>query len=221
MDGNGRWAQSKGLSRSAGHLEGVEAIRRTVNASVELGIQMLTLYTFSTENWKRPAKEVNFIMGLIEKHAVEELPELQRNGICIQLMGKRQGLPQSLLNTLDAAYEKTRENSRLILNLALNYGGRAEIVEAARSILAAKGDDPTNQIEINEQLVADHLYCPKCPDIDLIIRTGGEQRLSNFMTWRAANAVFWSTPVFWPEFNRDLLVEGIEIYTEHILHYVQ
>ena len=216
MDGNGRWAQARGLPRSAGHTAGIETIRRTINSCVELGIHVLTLYTFSTENWTRPAEEVSFIMRLIEKHINEELPELHRNGVHIQLMGERQGLPKSLVNALDTAAEVTKENSSLILNLALNYGGRKEIIYAVKSILAKKRDDPTGQCTVDEKLIADHLYCPECPDVDLIIRTGGEWRLSNFMTWRAANTVFWNTSVFWPDFNRKHLIKAFEIYTAHV-----
>lgn len=212
MDGNGRWAQRKGLPRSAGHQAGVETIRQIVNDCAEIGIQILTLYTFSTENWSRPPNEVNFIMMLIEKYAINEMMEMKNNGIRIQLMGERQGLPATLLAAMDSAMETTQDNSRLILNLAINYGGRAEIIHTVKSILANKERDPSKEVIVTEELIQQHLFCQNIPDVDLIIRTGGENRLSNFLTWRAADTIFWSTPVFWPDFNRVELFKGIEVY---------
>ncbi|MFZ6020010.1 MAG: polyprenyl diphosphate synthase, partial [Chloroflexota bacterium] len=136
MDGNGRWAQQRGLPRIAGHQEGVQAVKRTVEDCAEIGVKILTLYTFSTENWCRPKAEVDFLMRLAEEYAMQELPDLQRNGVRLQLMGSREGLPDSLLGTLDEAALQTKENARLILNLALNYGGRAEIVDAMKAIIS-------------------------------------------------------------------------------------
>lgn len=214
MDGNGRWARARGLPRVAGHQAGIQAVRRTVEACGELGVRILTLYTFSTENWQRPQAEVSFLMQLAEQCVANELPELLRNGVRVRLMGRREGLPSSLLRTLDHASEQTRSNDRLTLNLALNYGGRSEIVDAARSLLKAHQRDELDATELNEETLACYLYCPDVPDADLIIRTGGEWRLSNFLLWRAVGAVFWSTPILWPDFQREHLLEAIQAYRE-------
>jgi len=214
MDGNGRWARARGLPRVAGHQAGIQAVRRTVEACGELGIRILTLYTFSTENWQRPQAEVSSLIRLVEEYAARELPELQRNGVRVQLMGRREGLPSSLLRTLDHAIEQTRGNDRLTLNLALNYGGRSEIVDAAGAILAAHQRGELDAAELDEETLARYLYCPNVPDADLIIRTGGEFRLSNFLLWHAVGAVFWSTPILWPDFQREHLLAAIQVYQE-------
>jgi len=216
MDGNGRWAQERGLPRTSGHLAGMQNARRITKVSANLGIQVLTLYTFSTENWNRPVEEVNYLMLLVEQYAQRELPELQRNGVRLQLMGKRDGLPASVLKALDRAIKQTQDNSRLTLNLALNYGGRAEIVGAVKAILTALEQGTLDELDIDESMFAHYLYCPDCPDVDLVIRTSGEWRLSNFLLWRATNAVFWSTPVLFPDFQREDLQEGIRIYDKQI-----
>jgi len=214
MDGNGRWAQARGLPRTAGHQAGVQAVRRAVEACSELGVRVLTLYTFSTENWCRPAEEVDFLMRLAEEYAARELLELQRNGIRLQLMGRREDLPASLLNVLDEAILQTRANSRLVLNLALNYGGRTEIVDAIKAILIAHEQGALDGSRLDETTFARYLYCPDCPDVDLVIRTGGEWRLSNFLLWRSAGAVFWSTSLLWPDFQREHMQEAIKVYVE-------
>ena len=216
LDGNGRWAQQRGLPRVAGHQQGVQAVKRTVEDCVEIGVKILTLYTFSTENWCRPKTEVDFLMCLAEEYTMRELPDLQRNGVCLQLMGNREGLPTSLLSTLDNAALQTKENSRLILNLALNYGGRAEIVDAMKAIITDYQRGNLEVSEIDETIFSHYLYLPAMPDVDLIVRTGGEWRLSNFLLWRAANAVFWSMPVLWPDFRKEHLQEAIGIYTKQI-----
>ena len=214
MDGNGRWAQARGLPRTAGHQAGVQAVRRAVEACSELGVRVLTLYTFSTENWCRPAEEVDFLMRLAEEYAAREFLELQRNGIRLQLMGRREDLPASLLNVLDEAILQTRANSRLVLNLALNYGGRTEIVDAIKAILIAHEQGALDGSRLDETTFARYLYCPDCPDVDLVIRTGGEWRLSNFLLWRSAGAVFWSTSLLWPDFQREHMQEAIKVYVE-------
>jgi len=216
MDGNGRWAQKRGLPRIAGHLEGVQTVKRTVENCAEIGIQILTLYTFSTENWRRPKEEVNFLMRLAEEYTMRELPDLQLNGVRLQLMGDREGLPTSLLRILDKAALETKENSRLILNLALNYGGRAEIVNAMKTIIADHQRGNLKVNEINETTFSHYLYCPNLPDVDLIVRTGGEWRLSNFLIWRSTHAIFWCTPVLWPDFQQEHLQESIGIYAKQI-----
>ena len=218
MDGNGRWACARKLPRTVGHREGVKSARRTVEACGEIGIRFLTLYTFSTENWQRPPAEVAFLLRLAELYATRELPELQRNGVRLQLMGRRDGLPPSLLRALDKATQETQDNDRLILNLALNYGGRPEIVDAIKTLIIAhqRGELDTDKIDTNT--FARQLYCPDTPDADLIIRTGGEWRLSNFLLWRAVGAVFWSTPVFWPDFQRHHLLDSLKVYYDQINH---
>lgn len=216
MDGNGRWAQQRGLPRIAGHEQGVQAVKRTVEDCVECGIQALTLYTFSTENWCRPKAEVDFLMRLAEEYTLREISDLQRNGVRLQLMGRKDGLPPSLVEALDKAASQTKENSRLILNLALNYGGRAEIVDAMKAIISDHQQGNLEVSQIDEATFSYYLYLPDVPDVDLIVRTGGEWRLSNFLLWRAANAVFWSTPVLWPDFRKEHLQEAIGIYTKQI-----
>jgi len=216
MDGNGRWAQKRGLPRIAGHQEGVQTVKRTVKNCAEIGIQILTLYTFSTENWRRPKAEVNFLMRLAEEYTMRELPNLQQNGVRLQLMGDREGLPTSLLRILDKAALETKENSRLILNLALNYGGRAEIVNAMKTIIADHQRGNLKVNEINETTFSHYLYCPNIPDVNLIVRTGGEWRLSNFLIWRSTHAIFWCTPVLWPDFQQEHLQEAIGIYAKQI-----
>ncbi len=216
MDGNGRWAQARGLPRSAGHQAGVQAARRIIKASIDLGIEVLTLYVFSTENWFRPVDEVDYLMFLAEEYAAHELPDLQRNGVRLQLMGKREGLPVSVLKAMERTILETGDNSRLILNLAFNYGGRTEIVDAIKGILATFEQYAPAEVNLDDDTFARYLYCPSCPDVDLVIRSGGEWRLSNFLLWRTANAVFTSTPVLWPDFQQEQLQEAINIYTEQI-----
>ena len=216
MDGNGRWAQQRGLPRIAGHQAGMQAIQRATEACVELGVQVLTLYAFSTENWCRPKGEVNFLMRLAEEYAMHEIPNLQSNGVRLQLMGRREGLPTSLLAALDKAASQTKENSRLLLNLAINYGGRAEIVDAIKMIVTDHQKGNLEVAEINETTFSHYLYCSDIPDVDLIMRTSGEWRLSNFLLWRSASAVFWSTPVLWPDFQQEDLQEAIKVYAKQI-----
>jgi len=216
MDGNGRWAQQRGLPRIAGHQQGVQTVKRTVQDCAEIGIKILTLYTFSTENWCRPKTEVDFLMRLAEEYTMRELPDLQRNGVCLKLMGSREGLPVSLLGNLDKATLQTKANSCLILNLALNYGGRAEIVDAMKAIISDHQQGNLDVSQIDEATFSHYLPLPDMPDVDLIVRTGGEWRLSNFLLWRAANAVFWSMPVLWPDFRKEHLQEAIGIYTKQI-----
>jgi undecaprenyl diphosphate synthase len=217
MDGNGRWAQKRGLPRTAGHQVGLQATRQAVETCVELGIQVLTLYVFSTENWQRPREEVNFLMSLAEGYAARDLPEFLRMGIRLQLMGNREGLPASLLNILDKAILQTDDNTGMVLNLALNYGGRAEIVDAIKAILAAHKHGTLDASHLDEETFARYLYCPDCPNADLIIRTGAEWRLSNFLLWHASEAIFWSTSVLWPDFQREHLQEAIQIYVKQTI----
>ncbi|HHH82946.1 MAG TPA: di-trans,poly-cis-decaprenylcistransferase [Chloroflexi bacterium] len=214
MDGNGRWAQARGLARFEGHRAGVQAARRAVETCARLGVASLTLFTFSTENWERPSSEVSFLMRLAEDFARRELPTLQRNGVRLRHLGRREGLPATLLSALDHAMWETRDNNHMSLFLALNYGGRAEILDAIKALLVLRervGVDATN---IGESTLARYLYAPELFEVDLIIRSGGEQRLSNFLIWQAVGAVLWSTPVLWPDFQADDILQAIEVYRE-------
>ena len=217
MDGNGRWAQSRGQPRIAGHQAGVETARRIINACVELNIQVLTLYVFSTENWKRPRGEVSFLMRLAEKYALEETDELHQNGVRVQHMGQREKLPQTLLDSLDELTVKTQNNKRLTLNLAINYSGRTEILNAVALIIQAHLKGEINIDDISPMDFTYFLYCPSVPDVDLIIRTGGEMRLSNFLLWRSVEAVFYSTSIYWPDFQDENLLDAIKFYQDQIM----
>jgi len=214
MDGNGRWAQQRGLPRMAGHQAGVEAVRRMVRLCVEIGIPVLTLYTFSTENWQRPGAEVAFLMHLCEQFARREAAELRRSEVRMNVLGRRTGLPPAVRAALEQAMAVTRGGDKLILNLALNYGGRAEIVDASREVLAAYQRGELAPDTLDEATFSRYLYTAGLPDPDLVIRTAGEMRLSNFLIWQVVGALFWTTPVFWPDFNREHLLQAIKAYQE-------
>ncbi len=208
MDGNGRWAKKRGLPRVAGHQAGTENLRRVIEACVEFGVRTLTIYAFSTENWRRPAEEVNGLMNIFEDVVDRELPHLHKNGVQLQHIGSLEGLKPAFIEKVRAAIEKTKNNNRLILNVAFNYGGRAEIVEAVRNIVA-KGIPPET---ITEAMLAAHLYTGGQPDPDLIIRTSGEMRVSNFLIWQGAYAEYYLAPVYWPDFDKEQLRLALEEY---------
>ena len=202
MDGNGRWAKSRGLPRTAGHKRGAESVRRTVEAAREMGVSFLTLYGFSSENWKRPAGEVADLMGLLRLYLRNEINALHKNGIRLKVIGDRQRLGADIVRLIEEAEAKTQANVALTLVLALSYGGRHEIVEAARSIArdcAAGRIDPET---VDEAMVGAHLFTAGIPDPDLIIRTSGEQRISNFLLWQSAYAELVFIETLWPEFGR-------------------
>lgn len=201
MDGNGRWAQERGLPRGAGHRAGVKSLRAVVEAAGKLGIQALTVYAFSTENWERPVEEVSFLMGLLETVLEEELEHLMRNATRFRMIGDPRGLPSSVRAQVENAVKKTRHNKGLTLNVALNYGGRSEIVNAAAELARRVKAGQLDPADIDESLFASCLYTDGFPDPDLCIRTGGEHRLSNFLLWQLAYAELWVTPVHWPEFQ--------------------
>lgn len=205
MDGNGRWAAARGLPRSAGHKAGTENLRRVIEATVEFGVPILTLYAFSTENWKRPRQEVDALMSLMSAALRDELGALHQNGVRIRHLGRREGVPAPLLMAIRHAEELTRNNERLQLNVAFNYGGRAEIVDAVRSLV--RRGVPAQAID--EQTISDALTTAGLPDVDLVIRTAGEMRLSNFLIWQAAYAEYYSTPVYWPDFDREELLKAL------------
>jgi undecaprenyl diphosphate synthase len=205
MDGNGRWARSRGLPRLAGHRAGVENLRRVIEASVEFGISYLTIYAFSTENWERPAAEVRGLMGIVEEVIDSQLAELHGNGVQLRHLGRLAGLDPKLQEKVKHAIELTRGNRRLVLNVAFNYGGRDEIVHAIRDIIA----DGVKPEDVDEDLVSHYLYTSESPDPDLIIRTSGELRVSNFLIWQGAYAEWYVTPTFWPDFGREELYQAL------------
>jgi len=212
MDGNGRWAQRRGLPRTAGHRVGIENVRRIAKAALEVGIDALTLYTFSTENWQRPRQEVDFLMRYCEDFIQREMAELHQKNIKVQFLGRRQPIPESLLRVIDQSVQLTQHNTGLILNFALNYGGRVEIIDATRKVIAACRQGLLSPDELDEEVFARYLYTAGLPDAELIIRTAGEQRTSNFLIWQAVGASFWTTPVFWPDFQKEHLLEAIEFW---------
>jgi len=208
MDGNGRWAVRRGMPRISGHAQGRHAVRRIVEACRELGVRFLTLYTFSVENWRRPREEVDALMSLIEVVAREETEELHRNNVRINVIGRAEGLPSSLLAELQRDMALTAGNTGMVLNLAINYGGRAEIVDAVRKLVST-GTAPE---DIDENAVSAALYTAGQPDPDLLIRTAGEQRLSNFLLWQMAYSEIFVTDVLWPDFDKQHLYEAILDY---------
>jgi undecaprenyl diphosphate synthase len=208
MDGNGRWAQRRHMPRLAGHRAGVRNIHRIVRACVDLGISMLTVYAFSTENWGRPEAEVSGLMQIFADASERETWNLHRNGVKICHVGTMEGVAPHLRAAIYRAVELTKDNTRLTLNFAFNYGGRAEIVEAVKRIVA----DGIPAGQIDEELIARYLYTADLPDPDLVIRTAGEMRLSNFLIWQAAYSEYYSTPKCWPDFNEEDLHAAIESY---------
>jgi len=209
MDGNGRWARRRGMPRIYGHGEGYKTVRQIVRDAGDLGIRVLTLYVFSVENWKRPESETQALMRLIEQAARNELRELDQNNVRIRFLGRREGLPASLIAEMDRATSETAGNTGLILNLAINYGGRAELADGVRVIAAKVAAGQIHPDAITEETIAAHMYAPDLPDPDLLIRTAGEMRFSNFLLWGSAYAEFWVTPTLWPDFNTELLTQAI------------
>ena len=205
MDGNGRWARQRGLPRIAGHRQGTDNLRRVLRAAVEFGIEILTIYAFSTENWGRPEREVQGLLAILRHVIDEEVPELDKEGVRLRHLGRFDRIPASLEVKIQEAIELTKDNDRLVVNVAFNYGGRAELVDAIRSIVAA-GVGPE---KINDALVSKHLYTAGQPDPDLVIRTSGEMRLSNFLIWQAAYAELYTTPTLWPDFDKDELYAAL------------
>jgi len=210
MDGNGRWAEARGLPRLAGHRAGTENLRPILKAAVEFGIQILTIYAFSTENWGRPKTEVSGLLSIFERMIDRELQELHEEGVQLRHIGRLERISPRLRQKILDAVELTRNNQRLILNVAFDYGGRTELVDAVRHIVA----EGTPAEQIDETLISRHLYTADCPDPDLIIRTSGERRLSNFLIWQAAYAELYILPTLWPDFGKDELYEALEDYNQ-------
>jgi len=210
MDGNGRWAKKRGLPRQAGHRAGAENLRRIINACVEFKIKILTIYAFSTENWGRPEVEVRGLMKIISRVIDQELTDLHAQGVCLHHLGSMSGVAPSLQEKVHRAIELTKNNDQLILNVAFNYGGRAEILQAVKQILA----DNVSPNDLTEDLFSSYLFTKGLPDPDLVIRTSGELRISNFLIWQAAYSEFYPTPVYWPDFGREDLYEAILAFNQ-------
>ncbi|HEL2058166.1 TPA: isoprenyl transferase [Streptococcus suis] len=216
MDGNGRWAKKRMQPRVMGHKAGMDALQKVTKAASDLGVKVLTVYAFSTENWSRPEKEVSFIMNLPVEFYDKYVPELHANNVKIQMIGDHSRLPQATLDALYKAEEKTKRNTGLILNFALNYGGRAELTDAVKAISQDVLDAKLNPGDIDENLISDYLYThflnPTLRDPDLVIRTSGEIRLSNFLPWQTAYSELYFTDVAWPDFDQEALTEAIKEY---------
>jgi undecaprenyl diphosphate synthase len=209
MDGNGRWAKKRSLPRVSGHREGIKSVREIVTTSAELKLKVLTLYAFSVENWKRPRTEINTLMRLLREYLRKELKTLMKNNIRFQAIGRWRELDPRVVEDLEWAMNETRFNTGLVFNIALNYGGRTELVDSFREIyreLASNGRDPDR---ITEETISQHLYTSGQPDPDLLIRTSGELRISNFLLWQIAYAEIWVTEVLWPDFRKQHLYQAI------------
>jgi undecaprenyl diphosphate synthase len=213
MDGNGRWAERRGLPRLCGHERGADAVRRTVTAARKLGLQALTLYAFSEQNWGRPRGEVQHLMSLMRAYLRRERQELQQNGVRLRLIGDRARLPPEVRRELDATEAATATNTALLLTLAVSYGAREDLVQAARTLAAAAQRGQLAPDTISEVSLAAALTTHGLPPVDLVVRTSGEHRLSNFLLWEAAYAELYFTPVLWPDFGEDLLRAALEAYS--------
>ena len=205
MDGNGRWAQEKGMDRIFGHKEGAKSAKKVIEACSDLNINYLTLYAFSTENWNRPQFEVDSLMSLLSSMLKNEIKELERNNIVFNVVGRVEDLPKSVQNIISDVIDRTKHNTGLILSLALSYGGRQEIIDAVNKIIASKKSEI-----IDEEIVKNNLYCPEIPDPDLIIRTAGEYRLSNFLLWQSAYAELFVSQKNWPDFKKKDLMKALK-----------
>jgi undecaprenyl diphosphate synthase len=212
MDGNGRWAKKKSLNRISGHIKGVDSVREIVTACRELGIKVLTLYAFSIENWRRPQEEVTALMGLLKEYLLKEREEMVKNNIRLCAIGRLEDLPRDVRDTLHGTIKKTRHCNGMILNLALSYGGRAEIVHAAKGIVSDLQKGQIKPDEITEQRFSQYLWTWGLPEPDLLIRTSGEFRISNFLLWQIAYTELYVTETLWPDFNREELFKAIADY---------
>lgn len=213
MDGNGRWARERGLSRIKGHQAGAESVREVVRVAGELGINYLTLYAFSVENWNRPKAEVAALMQLLELYLKKEIPELDKNNVRLAAIGRLEELPLRALRQLERSIEALSHNTGLTLVLALSYGGRAEIVDAMRSIAREIKGGRVDISGIDEKLIAHHLYTRAIPDPDLLVRTSGEMRVSNFLLWQISYAEIYVTETLWPDFRKAELLKAIDEYS--------
>ncbi|MBA2642161.1 MAG: di-trans,poly-cis-decaprenylcistransferase [Actinobacteria bacterium] len=208
MDGNGRWAAGRGLSVAEGHREGARALRRTVEAAIDLDVESLAVYAFSTENWARPPDEVESIMELLDETIERELPDLAKQGVRTRFVGRRDRIPDSLREKMSTLETETASNTRLLLWIAFDYGSRAELVEAVRRLV----DEGVRPQDVSEAAVSERLYAPELPDPDLVIRTSGEQRISNFLLWQSAYSELVFTDTLWPDFGEAELRAALEEY---------
>lgn len=212
MDGNGRWAQQRGLPRIEGHRHGVASVRRTVEECSRLGIEQLTLYCLSSENWKRPQPELDFLMHLLEQYMIEERATILRQNVRVAIIGRRDGIPAGTLAEMDKTVQLSAGNRGLRLCLAINYGGRGELTDALRRIAQEVRDGRLSPEEVTEEVISAHLDTAGMPDPDLLIRTAGEMRVSNFLLWQISYAEIWVTPHFWPEFDEAHLHQALRDY---------
>ncbi len=219
MDGNGRWAKGRGQIRTLGHRAGVEALKRTITAAVDLGVTHMTVFAFSTENWRRPAQEVSDLMGLLRAFIKADLERLRREGVCVRIIGQRDGLPPDIVTMVDDAHAKTKDNSRFFLQVALNYGAQADIVEAARQLAEAARAGTLDPADITPEALESRLSTHDLPPLDLLIRTSGEHRLSNFLLWEAAYAEFVFQDILWPDYGRDALKAALDIFARRSRRY--
>ncbi len=214
MDGNGRWAQARGLPRVEGHRRGANSVQRILEACRELSIPYLTLYCFSNENWKRPKDELSFLMGLLKTYLIQERPTLIKNDIRLIIIGRREGIPEDVMFEMDQSVEQSKNGKSLTLCLAINYGSRQEIVDAVRSIVNDVQSGLVDPAAIDETLIASHLYTTGMPDPDLLIRTSGEMRISNYLLWQISYSEIWITDKPWPEFDKSDLIQAIADYNK-------
>ena len=219
MDGNGRWAKARGLPRIAGHRRGAEAARRAVTAAAELGIPYLTLFGFSSENWKRPTAEIQDLMSLLRHYLYGEIAELHRNGVRLKVIGQLARLAPDIVGLIEHAENLTRDNSKITLTIALSYGGRAEIVDAVQAIVAQVACGALAADQVDENCIARHLFTANIPDPDLLIRTSGEQRISNFLLWQCAYSELVFTKTLWPDFSKRDLEQAIDEFCDRERRY--
>lgn len=212
MDGNGRWAKAQGKVRTFGHQAGAETLKTIVRAADKLGVKVISAYAFSTENWKRPVTEVNFIMELLARYLTSEIEEFNENNVQVRFLGSREGLPEIVKQKMDHAIESTKNNTGIILNLAINYGGQAEILHAVKEIAAEVEAGKLNVEDITNNIFESHLYTKGLPAPDLLIRPGGDLRISNFLLWQIAYAEIWTTDAYWPDFSPEHLLKAIAAY---------
>lgn len=219
MDGNGRWAKKKGEIRVFGHKKGMKTLKDIVIACRKLGVEYLTVYAFSTENWKRPKKEVSFLLSLLDSYIKSEVEELKENNVALRFLGRKENLGKKILNEMKKAEEYTKENSKMLFSIAFNYGGRQEITDGIKLILDKFQKGEIGIEDIDENTLSEYLYTKDIPDPDLIIRTSGEFRTSNFLIWQSAYSEYYITDILWPDFNKDELIKGINSYNSRNRRY--
>lgn len=212
MDGNGRWAKAQGKIRTYGHQAGAETLKKIVRAADKIGIKVISAYAFSTENWKRPVTEVNFIMELLSRYLTNEIDEFKENNVQVRFIGSQEGLPEIVKQKMAHAVAETKDNTGIILNLAINYGGQAEILHAVKSIVQEAANGNIAVDEITNEVFEQHLYTKGLPAPDLLIRPGGDLRISNFLLWQIAYAEIWTTDVYWPDFSEEHLLQAIRAF---------